>query len=96
VTTSANELERHAHTYHGFMLGMKWVAIGLATMITLLILWFATPVGFLGAVVGAAIVLAGAIWAMNRFLAHSTESEDGELIAAIRHGREEALGGPGA
>ena len=93
MTTSANELERHAHTYHGFMLGMKWVAINLATLITLLVLWFATPVGFVGAVVGAAIVLAAAIWAMNSFLAHSTESEDGELIAAIKRGRAEGQGG---
>lgn len=90
MTTSANELQRHASTYHGFMLGMKWVVIHLAVIITLLVLWFATPVGFVGAVVGAAIVLAAAIWAMNRFLAHSTESEDGELIAAIRRGREES------
>lgn len=89
MTTSANELERHAHTYHGFMLGMKWVAIHLAALLTLLILWFATPVGFFGALVGAVIVLALATWAMNAFLAHSTESEDGELIAAIRRGRED-------
>jgi hypothetical protein len=92
MTTSA-ELQRHARTYHGFMLGVKWFCIHLATLLTLLIIWFATPAGFVGAVVGAAIVYAAAIWAMNQFLAHSTESEDGELIAAIRSGDEAQ--GPG-
>jgi hypothetical protein len=85
MTTSAAELQRHARTYHGFTLGVKWFCIHFATLATLLILWFATPAGFLGAVVAAAIVFAVGVWAMNRFLAHSTESEDGELIAAIRN-----------
>jgi membrane protein implicated in regulation of membrane protease activity len=79
MTTSAAEWQRHARTYHGFTLAVKWFCIHLATLITLLVVWFATPAGFVGAVVTAAIVYAVAIWAMNRFLAHSTENDNGEL-----------------
>ncbi len=86
MTTSGAEVLRHARTYHGFMLGMKWVCISLGTLITLLIAWFATPAGFWGALFCAAIVFAGGAWAMNHGLNHSTEAEDAELNAAIRGG----------
>ena len=86
MTTSGAEAQRHARTYHGFMLGMKWACIHLGTLITLLIAWFATPVGLAGAVILAAIVYAGGIWAMNHGLNHSTEADDAELNAAIDDG----------
>jgi hypothetical protein len=86
MATSGAEAQRHANTYHRFMLGLKWVCIGMGTMITLLITWFATPAGFLGAVFCAAIVFSGGAWAMNHGLNHSTESDDAELNAAIHDG----------
>ncbi|HVM98832.1 MAG TPA: aa3-type cytochrome c oxidase subunit IV [Caulobacteraceae bacterium] len=79
MTTSAGELTSHARTYHGFMLGMKWACIHLGALITLLIMWFATPVGFLAALITAAIVYGVGIWAMNHGLAHSTENDTGRL-----------------
>jgi hypothetical protein len=86
MTTSGAEVLRHAKTYHGFTLGLKWFCIHAATLIVLLVTWFATPAGLAGGVVLAAIVYAGGIWAMNHGLEHSTESEDAEVNAAIRDG----------
>jgi hypothetical protein len=86
MTTSGAEVLRHAKTYHGFTLGLKWFCIHAATLIVLLVAWFATPAGLAGGAVLAAIVYAGGIWAMNHGLAHSTESEDAEVNAAIRDG----------
>ena len=86
MTTSGAEVLRHARTYHGFMLGMKWVCISLGTLMTLLIAWFATPAGFWGGLFCALIVFAGGAWAMNHGLNHSTEAEDAEVNAAIRGG----------
>jgi membrane protein implicated in regulation of membrane protease activity len=68
------------------MLGLKWVCISIATVIVLLVTWFATPAGFWGAVFIAAIVFIVAAWAMGRFLSHSTEEDDAELNAAIHGG----------
>ena len=86
MTTSGAEVLRHARTYHGFMLGLKWLCINFGALVTLLVTWFATPAGLAGGVILAAIVYAGGIWAMNHGLAHSTESEDAEVNAAIRDG----------
>jgi len=86
MTTSGAEVQRHARTYHGFTLAVKWFCIGMGTLISLLIAWFATPAGFLGAVVLAAIVLAGGIWAMNHGLAHSTDQDDLGLAEAMHDG----------
>lgn len=83
MTTSGAEVLRHARTYHGFMLGMKWVCIGLGTLISLLVVWFATPLGFWGGLFCGAVILAGGAWAMNHGLNQSTEAEDAELNAAI-------------
>ena len=69
------EFVEHAQTYHHFMLGLKWLTIHLAAVITGLVLWFATPAGFLGGAAGAIVVLAIGIYAMNHGLAHSTERD---------------------
>jgi hypothetical protein len=81
MTTGAVELQRHARTYHGFTLAVKWFCIDFATLATLLIGWFATPLGFAGAAIMAAIVFAVGVWAMNHGLAHSTENDNHELAA---------------
>lgn len=86
MTTSGAEVLRHAKTYHGFTLGLKWFCIHAGTLIVLLVTWFATPAGLLGGIVLAAIVYASMIWAMTHGLATSTESEDAEVNAAIHDG----------
>ena len=68
----------HAATYHRFMLGVKWVAITLGTMIVFLVLWFGTDAGFIAGLVGGAVVFAAGVLAMRFGLAHSTE--DGSLV----------------
>ncbi len=76
MDTQANaEILNHAATYHRFMLGVKWVAITLATVIVFLVLWFGTDAGFLAGLVGGAVVFAGGVLAMRHGLAHSTEGE---------------------
>jgi hypothetical protein len=87
MATSSAEALTHATTYHRFMLGMKWVAISIGTVVTLLVTWFATSAGFLVGLFFAAIVFAVGAWAMSHGLSHSTEEEDGELNAAIHGGR---------
>ena len=64
----------HAGAYHRFMLGVKWVAIHLATVIVFLVLWFGTDAGFLAGLIGGAVVFAGGVIAMRSGLAHSTEA----------------------
>jgi ABC-type polysaccharide/polyol phosphate export permease len=83
MTTDVAELGRHARTYHGFTLGVKWFCIHMATLLTLLVLWFCTPVGLPGAVAMAVIVFAILAYAMRRFLAHSTENDSGTLVPGI-------------
>jgi len=73
----------HAGTYHRFMLGLKWTAIVLATLIVFFTLWFATPAGFVWGLLAGLVVLAGGIYAMNRWLAHSTERDN---PGALEHG----------
>jgi hypothetical protein len=74
--TDDSYLSVHGETYHRFMLGVKWFAIGFAAVAVSLTLWFATPAGFLwGLVTGVAIFAIGA-YAMTHGLAHSSESAD--------------------
>ncbi len=86
MATSSAEALTHATTYHRFMLGLKWVAISIGSIITLLVIWFATPAGFLvGLFCGAVVFVVGA-WAMSHGLSHSTEEDDAELNAVIHGG----------
>ena len=50
-------IEEHEKTYDGFLKMTKWGSLYLAVLLILLVLWFCTPTGFLGALV-AAVVLA--------------------------------------
>ena len=52
------ELLAHEQTYHGFSILLRWCMQGLATLISTLTVWFATPGGFLGAVVVGVVVFA--------------------------------------
>lgn len=50
----------HASTYHGVMGLFKWVALGVAALVALLIFWFCTPAGpGTGFVVAVLMVVAG-------------------------------------
>ena len=58
--TGKPELLAHEQTYHGFSLLLRWCMLALATTITALTLWFATPAGFLGGLLaGLAVFLIG-------------------------------------
>ena len=52
------ELLAHERTYHGFSILLRWCMLGLATAISTLTLWFATPAGFLGGLVVGILVFA--------------------------------------
>ena len=53
------DLLAHEQTYHGFSILLRWCMLGLATLISTLTVWFATPGGFLGGLVVAVVVFAG-------------------------------------
>ena len=72
------EILCHAATYHRFMLGVKWVAISLASVIVFLVLWFGSDAGFVAGLIGGIVVFAGGVIAMRLGLAHSTEA--GSLV----------------
>jgi hypothetical protein len=75
-TPTPAEISAHAGAYHRFMLGLKWTAIHLATLIVFLTLWFATPAGFGWGLIGGLIVLGVGVYAMTHGLAHSTERDN--------------------
>ena len=56
--TNKPELLTHEQTYHGFSILLRWCMLGLATAISTLTLWFATPVGFLGGLIIGIVVFA--------------------------------------
>jgi hypothetical protein len=50
-------IEEHEKTFSGFMKMTKWGSLYMAALLLLLVLWFCTPTGFIGAVVAAAVLL---------------------------------------
>jgi hypothetical protein len=79
-----SEISVHARTYHGFMLGVKWMAIHLAVILVFLVLWFCTSAGFLGALIGALLVLGAGVFAMSHGLAHSTEQDNPQALQSTQ------------
>jgi hypothetical protein len=81
--TPLSGLLTHAHTYHRFMLALKWSAIHLAALIAFLALWFCTDAGFFGGLVVGVLIFAAGVYAMNHGLNRSSEVEtlDGALRA---------------
>jgi hypothetical protein len=73
---SREAITAHADSYHRFMLGLKWTVVHLAALIVLLVVWFATPAGFLAGLVAGAAAYGAGVYAMTRFLAHSTERDN--------------------
>ena len=66
----------HATSYHRFMLGLKWVAITLGSLLVSLTLWFATNTGFIGGAFCGLVVFGLGVLAMNNGLQHSTEQDN--------------------
>ena len=56
--TGKPELLAHERTYHGFSILLRWCMLGLATVITTLTLWFASPAGFWGGLIIGVVVFA--------------------------------------
>jgi hypothetical protein len=50
-------IEEHEKTFSGFLKMTKWGSLYMAALLVLLVLWFCTPTGFLGALVSAVVVL---------------------------------------
>jgi hypothetical protein len=73
--TSDEDFAVHAANYHRFMLGVKWCAIHFAALAAFLTLWFATPAGFLTALIVGVAIFALGVFAMTHGLAHSSEGE---------------------
>jgi hypothetical protein len=70
-----DQVDEHAMTYHRFMLAVKWCGIHAAALIAFLVLWFATPAGFVGGLTVGLVIFAAGVYAMRHGLAHSSESE---------------------
>ena len=64
-----------AGSYHHFMLGAKWAAISVASILTFLIVGFATPASVIAGLIAGAVVFAVGVYALRHGLAHSTEYE---------------------
>lgn len=50
-------IEEHERTYAGFLKMTKWGSLYLAALLVLLVLWFCTPTGFLGALISAVVLV---------------------------------------
>jgi len=72
--TEAGQFQAHAHTFHSFMLAVKWFCIHLAAVLSFLVLTFCTGAGWGFGVLAALAVIAVGVYAMNHGLAHSTEA----------------------
>lgn len=54
----------HEKTYHGFSVLLRWCMLGLASAISALTVWFATPGGFWGGLVTFLVVWVAGYYAM--------------------------------
>ncbi|WP_374571710.1 hypothetical protein [Phenylobacterium sp.] len=64
------ELLAHERTYHIFNMLVRWSMVLLATSISFLTLWFATPAGFLGGLAIGAVVFVTGYLGLIRHEAH--------------------------
>jgi hypothetical protein len=51
------DIDEHERTYTGFLKLSKWGSLYIAALVFLLTLWFCTPAGFVGAIIGAAVLV---------------------------------------
>ena len=64
------ELVAHERTYKAFNILLRWCMVMLASVISGLTLWFATPAGFVGGVVVGLLLLLGGYLFLVRHEAH--------------------------
>ena len=50
-------IEEHEKTYEGFLKMTKWGSLYLAALLVLLVLWFCTGTGFIGALITGVVLL---------------------------------------
>ena len=50
-------IEEHEKTYEGFLKMTKWGSLYLAALLVMLVLWFCTGTGFIGAIISAVVLL---------------------------------------
>jgi hypothetical protein len=60
------DLLAHEKTYHVFNMLLRWAMAGLATGLTMLTLWFATPAGFWGGLIVGVVVWIAAYYGLVR------------------------------
>jgi len=71
---SQEEIETHARTYHGFLAGVRWVALWAAASIATVIL-ILIRVNILSAFVGGSVVFAVLAQISKRFFLHPPENQ---------------------
>jgi len=64
------ELVAHERAYKGFNVLLRWCMVLLASTITWLTLWFATPAGFVGGTFVGLVLLVGGYVGLVRHEAH--------------------------
>ena len=57
-TPGQMDIRQHQASFNIFVLLTKWGSLAVATFVLLLVLWFCTDVGFLGALVPAVVLAA--------------------------------------
>lgn len=55
------DISEHTSTYVAVMAMTKWGSLALAVALTVLVLWFCTPAGFLGGLIPGVVLLAAGI-----------------------------------
>ena len=59
------DIHEQQSTFHAFVGMTKWGSLALAVSLVTLVLWFCTPVGFLGAIVTGVVLLAIGVFALR-------------------------------
>jgi flagellar biogenesis protein FliO len=59
------EIHEQESTFHAFVGLTKWGSLALAVALVVLVLWFCTKAGFLGAAVTGVVLLAVGIFALR-------------------------------
>lgn len=76
------EFDAHATSYHRFSLLVKWTMLSAATLISFLVLTFASQAGVAGGLVTGAVVFIIGVYALRHGWAHSSERDSGAPTAS--------------
>lgn len=69
-TEISPDLLAHERTYHAFNMLVRWAMLGLATGLTMLTIWFATPIGFVGGLAAGIVIWVAGYFGLVRKEAH--------------------------